>query len=599
MKQVKRLATLIVAVALAVIMMTASVALADGDATADNFDMYVTVNADGSMTFEEHIMYTATDKINGFTRDVDPSFGSGCSDLEAAQVVDGVEQPLTYDTTAQKGDQGVYYGENMSNGLIRYYMFVPCSDGDTVDMVYRYTLYGVCKRYSDVGVIDMPLLGDAWEMEISNYAAHIGFAADFSGDIDVLIKREGMDIDTCDIKDDGVIEIAGHDAGEGNVFSVRIMFPSEALCDMSYTAETDMHDTILAQEEAQENRINTIFAICASVLVAALVISIIIGIMTYVLWGKSPKPQINEYTAGSALPLRDDVGPAEVNALIAGGTPASGTIAAVMLDLARRGYIYVMGTDKKDMEYVRTDKPMDDCSEQEKFVMNWLMGLGDGERVSLEEIEDVSGKRSYSEECKKWSAIVENDVKTRDWFMPRPLAQKLVGIVMIVLAAVSLICGIVLLCMDDAYSASSAMLLCAASPLIIIGAYACCAKKRTEEGARINDEWKSVQKWIRSKWEASDVPADAELWEQLMVYALALDCSNKLAKRLDKLDPEYCNAMRASGKAVVSRWWGDDGFDFLLYSHYCSCTHSIMSRGDSAGSSGGSGAGGGGGGGTF
>ena len=83
-----------------------------------------------------------------------------------------------------------------------------------------------------------------------------------------------------------------------------------------------------------------------------------------------------------------------------------------------------------------------------------------------------------------------------------------------------------------------------------------------------------------------------------MVNALALDCSSKLAKHLDKLDPEYCNAMRASGKAVESRWWGDDGFDFLLYSQYCSCTHSIMSHGSSS-TGGGSGAGGGGGGGTF
>ena len=595
MKQVRRLATLVMA--LAVMLMTASMARAAGDATADNFDMHITVNADGSMMFEEHITYTTTDRINGFTRDVDPSFGSGCSDFMASRVIDGAEQPLTYDTSAQKGDEGVYYGENLSNGLVRYYMFVPCSSGETVDMVYRYTLDGVCKRYSDVGVVDMPLLGDAWEMEISNYAAHIGFETDFSGEINVLVKHEGMNIDKCDV-DDGMVEISGHGAGDGHVFSVRIMFPSEALCNMSYTDETDMRDAILANEKEEEQKINTTFSICADTLIAAIVLSIVICVLTYVLWGRSPKPEINEYKAGSALPLREDTGPAEVNALMLEGAPASGTLAAVMLDLARRGYICVMGTEKKDMEYVRTDKPMDDCSQQEKFAVDWLMSLGDGERVSLEEIEDASDKKSYSEECKKWSAIVENDVKKRGWFMPRTLAQKLVGIAMIALAAAVLVCAVVLLCMDDAYSASGAILLCAAAPMIIVGAYACCAQKCSYEGAQIKAEWKSVQKWIRSKCEASDVPADATLWEQMMVYALALDCSSKLAKHLDKLDPEYCNAMRASGKAVESRWWGDDGFDFLLYSQYCSCTHSIMSHGSSS-TGGGSGAGGGGGGGTF
>ncbi len=48
-------------------------------------------------------------------------------------------------------------------------MFVPCSEGDEVTMVYRYRLEDVCKRYLDVGVLDMPLLGDAWEMDIDSY----------------------------------------------------------------------------------------------------------------------------------------------------------------------------------------------------------------------------------------------------------------------------------------------------------------------------------------------------------------------------------------------------------------------------------------------
>ena len=119
--KIKRLA----AALFALMLLMAQTALADGDAVVDDFIARMVIEADGSLSVEETITYSVTDSINGFTRDIDPSFGSGYSNFSAARIIDGGEIAMQYDESAVRGDEGVYYAEQQSNGLVRYYMFVP------------------------------------------------------------------------------------------------------------------------------------------------------------------------------------------------------------------------------------------------------------------------------------------------------------------------------------------------------------------------------------------------------------------------------------------------------------------------------------------
>ena len=107
-----------------------------------------------------------------------------------------------------------------------------------------------------------------------------------------------------------------------------------------------------------------------------------------------------------------------------------------------------------------------------------------------------------------------------------------------------------------------------------------------------------MKKWIKSGWDVNAPSIDTALWEELMVYALPLGVSDKLAKRLDKLDPEYASAMCNSKDAMILR--GRTSQTILTYGWYCSSVSRINSaHSSSSGGGGGSGAGGGGGGGTF
>lgn len=580
----------------ALMLLIMPVARADGDAIVDDFSTCIVIEADGSLSVEETLTYSVTDSINGFTRDVDPSFGSGYSDFSAARIIDGREIAMQYDESAQKGDAGVYYAEQRDNGLVRYYMFAPCDAGDNVTMVYRYRLNDVCRRYADVGVMEMPLLGDAWEMYIARYNARIDFAVPVEGDIDMLIKSAGMNITKYDVVNGG-IEFAGEDAGNGGVFSVRVMFPASALSGMEYTEETDMHDKVLADEAAYQARLEQSahmgrIALCTAVALMAATIAV-----ACLKWGRDTRTNVPAYFTGAPLPVHEGVGPAELKVIMKCTLPDTNSLAAVMLDLARRGYIDIVG-GKNDMQYVRTQKSDDDCSAQEKFALDWIMGIGDGNTVDMDEIRKAAEGSSYSQKLMDWGKMVHKYVYANGWFEKRALAQKITGAALLALAAAAAVCGFSII--GGAYYSMGAMLLISTLPLIIGGLIALIVQKHTPDGAQLCAEWKSVRDWIKGDWNVNDPAIDTAMMERLMVYALPLGVSDKLAKRLDELDPEYADAMCKSKDAMIMRGYtGSESI--VMYGCYCSSIHTISSAYSSSAShsGGGSGAGGGGGGGTF
>ena len=76
--RVRLWATIVLALAA---LMICGVASAGDDATVERFNAEVVVTRDGALEFTETLTYYVSDDINGFTRDIDPSFGSGIEDF--------------------------------------------------------------------------------------------------------------------------------------------------------------------------------------------------------------------------------------------------------------------------------------------------------------------------------------------------------------------------------------------------------------------------------------------------------------------------------------------------------------------------------------
>ena len=583
------------------LLMAGAAAHAGGDAVIEHFDAEYTLREDGVLVAEESLVYRTTDDINGFTRDIDPALGSGYDAFSVSAVRDGAETQLEYNAMARNGDAGVYRYEALDNGLDRYYMHMPCADGDVVELIYRYEIQGACARYADVGVMDMPLLGDAWELDIEDYSARVSLSGGNSADLDVRVMSAGMDMDTCETVDGGFV-FTGRDAGDGEAFRVRLMFPQELVPGMALTQDKPMRETILAAEakyDSDMRRNNSLGWGLLALLVAG---SILISVIAYRLWGRDPAVNANKYSSGMALPSTGGAAPAELAVDIKRAVPDEDALASTLLDLTRRGYIE-LEYDDHSMAYVRTDKPYDDCVPHERFAMDWIFSLGDGMRVSMDEIERCSKRGEYAKELTRWGGMVKEAAEERLWYEKRSPAQKAMGGVIVAAGVLSIAGGIVCQMQGALFHIMTLGLGVGGLALVAAGVFALTVYRHTAEGAQIAADWISVRDWIKKDdWSADVALIDTELWEQLMVYALVLDASASLSVSMDEFDPEYAKAMRASQDAVLLR--NDDHGAFAeyggMYGYYCSHMVSAMiPRSSSSGGSAGSGSGGGGGGGTF
>lgn len=586
-----------VALALAALM-ACGAAGADGDAEVENFEAEVVVTRDGALEFTERLTYYVTDGINGFTRDLDPSFGSGIADF-GVRLLGAADGEFSLDEGAREGDSGVFYSERLDNGLVRYYIYLPCEYGDRVTLEYSYALPGVCARYRDVGVIDFPLLGDGWEMDIERYSARVSFEQGAASDIDLRINSAGMALDEAATgARDGCVYFSGADAGDGgDALRVRIMFPAELLDGMDYTQDVDMAETILRQEAELDaltlaNRQYGIIWLCAIALVCAALCA-----AAYRLWGRDPRVEADKYHTGEPLPLEEGVTPAEISAALGMGADQD-ALAATMLDLVRRGYLRLEGGEQ--LAYVYDGQALDGCAPHEQYALNLIIGMGEGGRATLEDVKRNSRRNRYVSGFSEWTGMVRASARARGWWEARSGAQKLTGAIAIGASMLLLGVGIWSACRGSAYEALGVCQILGAVALLLGGVFALAMNKRTPEGARVAGEWNSVRAWLKGDWDARELPPDADLMEQLMVYALALGMSGKLAAKLDALDPSYAQAMVESGRAMRMFDQYGDVTGMAAYGYYCACAHSSMRvSGGSSGGSVGGGAGGGGGGGTF
>lgn len=88
--------------------------------------------------------------------------------------------------------------------------------------------------------------------------------------------------------------------------------------------------------------------------------------------------------------LPDDYSPAVAGTLLSKRLyPESRELFATLLDLVRKGYLELEESENRTT-LVLQEKDGNSLTEEEKFILNWyIRELGDGSRVTLEDIEEI------------------------------------------------------------------------------------------------------------------------------------------------------------------------------------------------------------------
>jgi uncharacterized membrane protein len=351
-----------------------------------------------------------------------------------------------------------------------------------------------------------------------------------------------------------------------------------------------------ADQAARDRRIHD------GLLVGAPLVAFLGAVLFLWLWkryGQEPKtdPSIGEYVRD----LPEDP-PAVVASLLHWGAHRNEGFSATVLDLARRGYLSIRETreeraflpDRHDYE-LTAGKPPD--GELKEFETKTLELVFHGRTQVLHSEIGTLAREHQTESLANWNAYktsVAASLRARHYinghrskpFLLNVVAAVLVGIVGgFAIAYGAWVLGVTAL----AWGAVQLFL----TPLL---------RQRSPEGQNRYHQWLGVRNYLRDFSQLADAPAGhLILWEQYLVYAVALEVSDELAAGLAaKLPPEeqptFAPWFIGSHPTGSSSFGSIGNFASGLGASTGSFTPPSSSSGGGGGFSGGGGGGGGGGG---
>ncbi|MGI6182812.1 MAG: DUF2207 family protein [Candidatus Fimadaptatus sp.] len=581
----------LVALLLALLMLCADAhaeQLAAMDAVVESFDADYVVREDGVIAAEERVVYKATGDMDALTRDMTLARGSSYGEFSVSKVCDGVETRL--DEATASGGEGAYSRVRSGDGADRYCINLPCARGDSVELIYRYNIYGECERYADLGVIDMPLLSDAWKLKIYRYTARISFEGGSADGMDVRAIHNGMGMLMHEAKDGGYV-FDGRSVGEGNAIKVRLTFPQELIRGMDFTGDRPMQDGVLtgavagssdeadmtmqseagadAEHDANAQRYVRLGWVIFAVMTAVAALMLLAAAL---LWGRKTPARIDEYMGGMELPSTMGATPAEMCLNLRAKIGAE-AMTATLLDLARRKYILIELDG--DITYVRSGKSERQCAPHERFAMDWIFSMGKAGRVSLRDIKAFVNRGLYRGELYKWRRMVRSAAKARGWYEPHTLMHKLLITLSLLLSAV--VTAITWEFGGEMHDAITIALGIGSEMFLLSGWLSHRIRRHTPEGAQNAADWDSVAYWIMSSsWDGDEMQLDVAELEQLMAYAPVLGVEEELACRLKELGKECAGALRSGRGAVLLR--EADGSMAKVYGACCERTIYTLSN---------------------
>jgi len=232
---------------------------------------------------------------------------------------------------------------------------------------------------------------------------------------------------------------------------------------------------------------------------------------------------------------------------------AMGLIATIF-DLARRGYLEVREEKKKrflglgektEQVFIRTNKNTLDLEDFEKDILDFIFSCSsDGKKVTSSEIVDYC--RWHRRDTQK--KIEKIDENARRWFEIKffPITEKLSTSIRIKIAASMLIYLAFTIILFTFYR--SVYLFIPIFITIFMTVTSVLISKRTYKSALEIKKWKAFKKYISDFSVMKDAPVTLlKIWDEYLVYAIALGVAQKLLENLKELSIETKRLIAAVG----------------------------------------------------
>ena len=232
---------------------------------------------------------------------------------------------------------------------------------------------------------------------------------------------------------------------------------------------------------------------------------------------------------------------------------AMGLIATIF-DLARRGYLEVREEKKKrflglgektEQVFIRTNENIINLEDFEKDVLSFIFSCGsDKNKVTSSEIVDYCRWNRY----KVQKEIEKIDENARKWFENKffPITEKISTSIKIKIAVVMSIYLLFIIILFVFYHSSSLFIPISITILMIVTSL--LISRRTYKSALEVKKWKAFKKYISDFSAMKDAPVTLlKIWDEYLVYAIALGVAQKLLENLKELSIETKRLIAAVG----------------------------------------------------
>lgn len=443
--------------------------------------------------------------------------------------------------------------------------------------LYRYTIYGMVTKFDDCAELNYKLF-EYLNMKVQKAEVNFYFSKAITTPDEFHCYGHGLSQGNviAPSANDNKVTYTAKNIAKTDEFECRIIFPSSYVSNISAnnTVNVDLLNPLIEYETALAKETNTQIII---VLVANIITIIIIGLMiiiTIKMYKKYDKEFTPSFDKEYLRELPFDYPPAIMSYLYYFGKNNDEDVTATLLDLIRRGYLDLETSgdlNAKDPNFtIRfVDSKKEEMKEvllpHEKHLITWFIShIGDGEKVTIEQIEDYGKKYSQAQVFQNDGLEFQKKIKSasdkHDFFLNTMKDKKEAaefGFIPLIFGLVLFILSKVLFAFLEWNISLTWNTVVMAIIAVVYFVYVATIKKRSVNGNEEYAQWGAFKRFLEDFGNFKDYAMPGILiWEHFLVYATSFKIADKVMEQLKVKLPD----LSSEGTFMSNRYYYHHNF---------------------------------------
>ena len=523
------------------------------------FKVNAQLDSQGNMDVTEEITYEFDGSFRGVYRTLKTAGSEGVEAIEIRKIQNGRVSEFMQNNSEAEGS---YQLINEGDG-IRLKIFSAAED-ESSTFAIKYRVLNAASKYNDIGELYWKFMGEDTDVKIENFQVEIKLP-DGAEKEQIRIFAHGPLSGVSKIVDSRTVSLQVDKLMPHNFVEARVLFPPVLINNSKKVLNKDGLLNIMAEEKGFADEANAARRRARATIAFSFVYVLLELLMIVYLYFKYDKEYKAKFMGEYFRELPGNYSPAVLSVLWNFGKVKPRDITATIMDLVRRKYLK-LNVEQKEIKWLLKNKVEEEyvfvknkevdlaaLTPHEKYFIDWMIyTLGDGEKVSLTDIEQssktLSGAESFKTDYDTWVAQVKIEADSHSFLDKSTVKGQIFGAIT---AFIGMIYGGITVVRHGNILGFIALMVFS----IILLIYSLLIRRRSKHGVEQFKMWKAFRKFLThfSQIDKAELPA-VILWEHYLVYAITLGVAKEVISQLKLVfrDEDFNNS----------------GLTYMYYGHY-------------------------------